>query len=309
MSDEKKKQPVMVDAVRVARPTSPPTPGSLAIWLVVESMVDAVPAELVVTPRIDLQAVAVTALGVTGELSDDAGLLARFAAVAAIGEIEPEIVEKVSRLAGAAWYARHRQMQAEFADSDAAVPEHLVTAGEELVGRMLKLAQYQFEGNATEWPVVQGVVPTRGHSRLANNLLTLSELYRRQPTVVASDAKNYRATDERDARKISEGIVAALAEGSASEAELWKGRSARIWTLLSRAYGDMQQLGRYFLRANPEAAAERFPSLVAEVRSAPTPRKAATPIATPTDGVHPPPSPQDATIAAAPAKSRRRRTR
>lgn len=255
MKSEDKKQPEAVDADRAARPTSPPTPGSLAIWLLMESQVDAVPADQVVAPRIDLQAAAVTTLSVTSDVGDDKALLKRFAAMAAIGEIEPEIVTRVARLAGAAWYARHRQMQAEASRTLAVVPEALVAQGDELLTRMLKLAQYHFEDHATEGALVAAINNARGHSRLANHLLSLSELYHRHPDVVSSDAKHYRKTDERDARKTSEAIVAALADDSASEVELWKGRSARVWTLLARAYGDMQYMGRWFLRANPELAA------------------------------------------------------
>ncbi len=93
---------------------------------------------------------------------------------------------------------------------------------------------------------------------------------------------NYRASDQRDARKTAGEIIKAFSDSGDSDAVLWKGRSARVWSLLLRSYEEVCGLCRWLLRETPAAAQARFPSLFAETRSAPsTPRKAEPPV-TPT---------------------------
>lgn len=287
------------------RPTSPPTPGSAESWRLVEAEVDGVSQGESTSPRVDLQDTAETAMKVVDDLSDDAALSARVAAIAATGEVAADLVTKTLRYASAAWYARHCQLLAEAAQRAETVPEALVTRGNELFARMHKLAEYHFADHGAEGPIVATLNAAPGHRRLANNLITLSELYGRHPDVVKGDAKNYQPTDQRDARKTAAEIIKALSDSEDSDAELWKGRCARVWTLLSRAYGELQALGRWLLRATPEEAAARFPSLIAEARSPASPRKPDAPAPTPpVDGAAP--------VVPAPvtkSASRKRRTR
>jgi hypothetical protein len=172
-------------------------------------------------------------------------------------------------------------MQAEDGERNEIVPEVIVTRANELFTRMHKLATYHFADHPDEGPIVVAMNAGPGHRKLANHLVTLSELYGRHPEVVKGDAKNYVASDARNARVAAGEIIEALSESETTEVKLWKGRSARIWTLLMRSYGEVQMLGRWLLRATPEAAAERLPSLVSEVRSAPVVRRADTPTPTP----------------------------
>jgi hypothetical protein len=95
-------------SVRVQHPTSPPMLGSPQAWAVVEAEADAVPADAVISPRIDLQAASETALSVVDDLSDDAALMARFKLIASTGEVSGELISQVRRYASGAWYARHR---------------------------------------------------------------------------------------------------------------------------------------------------------------------------------------------------------
>ncbi|MFO0646949.1 MAG: hypothetical protein U0326_11980 [Polyangiales bacterium] len=286
-------------------PTSPPTPGSAESWRLVEDEAEKLAPGEVVSPRVDLQDTAETALTVVDDLSDDAALAARIAAIAATGEVSADLISKTQRYAGAAWYARHRQLLAEAAQSMVVVPESLVTKGNEIFERMLKLAQYHFADHATEGAIVATINAAPGHRRLANNLITLSELYGRNRDAVKTDPKNYQPTDERDARKTAAEIIKALSVSEDSDAELWKGRCARVWTLLSRTYGELQSLGRWMLRATPELAAERFPSLISEARS-PAPRRPEAPAPTPpVDGA----APVVVTPAVTKPSPRKRRTR
>lgn len=284
------KNPESDGLTRTQRLTSPPMPGSPEIWRLVEAEVDAVPAGEAIAPRVDLQAASEVALTSLGDLGDDAALLARFNAVCATGEVDADVVTRTQRYAGAAWYARHRQLKAEAVQTSEIVPEALVSRADEVFGRMHALAQYHFKHDPELGPVLASMNRSPGHRKMANQLLSLSETYAKHSEKVAADPVNYRASDQRDARKAAGEIIKSLSDVGGSEVELWKGRSARVWSLLSRSYEEFAGLGRWLLRATPEAAMERFPSLVAESRSAATPRKVEVPVTPTPDGAVTPPA-------------------
>lgn len=283
---------------RTQRLTSPPMPGSPEIWRLVEAEVDAVAASEATTPRVDLQAASEVALTATGNLSEDPALLARFDVICATGEVAADLLTRTQRLAGGAWYARHRQLKAEAAETTAVVPEATVKRAEELFTRMQDLVTYHFKNDPEIGPEAAAMNRSPGHRKMANQLLSLSETYAKYPEKVASDPVNYRASDQRDARKTAGEIIKALSDSGASEVELWKGRSARNWSLLLRAYEEFASLCRWLLRATPEDAMERFPSLYAESRSAPVARKVDAPV---------PPTPDANGVVAAPAAKKTRR--
>lgn len=163
-------------SVRVQHPTSPPMLGSPQAWSVVEAEADAVAADAVIIPRIDLQAASEKALSVVDDLSDDAALMARFKLIASTGEVSSELISQVRRYASGAWYARHRQMQAEDGERTETVPEATLTRANELFTRMHKLATYHFADHPDEGPLVVVMNGAPGHRKLANHLVTLSEL-------------------------------------------------------------------------------------------------------------------------------------
>lgn len=112
--------------------------------------------------------------------------------------------------------------------------------------------------------------------RLANNLLNLADLCQTHRAVIEGDRVNYRATDADEAGRVASAIVTSLADTYTGGADVWGDRCARVWTLLSDCYEQVQAVGHYLLRATPGAARERFPSLVAGSRATPS-RKDATP--------------------------------
>jgi len=309
--------------------TSPPMLGTSDVWVTVQSLVDAVPAEEVQRPRVDLQVAAESALEVCDDVRGDATLYARFLAMASVGEFEPDAFRKLQRLAGAAWYARRMQLRAESTDTEATVPPALVTEGDAIVDRMLPVVTYYLGKSAEVAPVLAAISVASGHRRLANNLHNLADLYQSHRAVIEGDPVNYRAGDERDARRTASAIITALSDSSTREAELWGGRCARVWTLLSGSYARVQATGQYLLRETPDAAKERFPSLIAEARTAAQPRKApepAAPVADPANVAAPakpagpiadapavaspivaePATPRAGTAPAAPKRSRKR---
>ncbi|MFO0602886.1 MAG: hypothetical protein U0324_47610 [Polyangiales bacterium] len=297
--------------------TSPPRFGTGEVWSTLQSAVDAVPAERVQKPRVDLQAAAVTALSVCDDVRDDAALYARFLKQAEAGEFDAEGFRKLQQLAGGAWHARRMQLRAESGDTEETVPAALIEAGDELVGRMLPVARYHLAKVPAAASVVAGINTSRGHMRLANNLLNLAELYQTHRAVIEGDRVNYRATDADEAGRVASAIVTSLADTSAGGADVWGDRCARVWTLLSDCYEQVQAVGHYLLRATPDAARERFPSLVAGSRATPS-RKDATPAQPAADPATPgqpaadpqPAAPTEpATPRAAATPKRKRRTR
>lgn len=286
--------------------SSPPLYGSRDVWLAVASEVDAVPAEEAQRPRVDLQAAAECALAVCDGVRDDATLYGRFQALAAAGEADAEGFRKLQRYAGAAWHARRMQLQTESADGDALVPPAVVAQATELLTRMLPVVTYYVGSDPAIAPVLVTINQAPGHRRLANHLLYLADVYQAKRAALAGDTVHYRATDEDDARKAASAIVDALSDHSTGSHEQWSGRCARVWTLLSRCYEDVQAAGMFLLRGTPEVAKERFPSLVSEARSAPQPRKepdAPSPVADPAQPV----APMSAEAPAAKPRRRRRR--
>ena len=270
--------------------TSPPKIGTDEVWEAAQAEVDAVPQEEVQRPRVDLQPAAESALAVCDHVRGDAGLFARFQAQAAAGEFDPDGLRKLQRYAGAAWYARRMQVSVEGAESGANVPAAVIAAGEEIYGRMHAVVAYYLGKNPEAAPFIANLNSAPGHRRLANRLMTLADLYRDHRATVAVDTVNYRASDEQAARDTATVIVGALHDSGVSHAELWGARAARAWTLLSACYGEVQAVGLFLLRKTPDAAKERFPSLVAEARSPAQPRRPAEP-ATPVGPVADPAAP------------------
>ena len=242
--------------------TSPPKIGTDEVWESAQEEVDAVPQEEVQKPRVDLQPAAESALTVCDFVRGDAALYARFMGQAAAGECDPDGLRKLQRYAGAAWYARRMQVSVEGAESGANVPAAVIAEGEAIYGRMYAVVTYYLGKNPEAAPFIANLNSAPGHRRLANRLITLADLYRDHRATIEVDTVNYRASDEQAARDTATVVVGALHDSSVSHAELWGGRAARAWTLLSACYAEVQVVGLFLLRKTPDAAKERFPSQI-----------------------------------------------
>ncbi len=289
--------------LHVSTASLPPPSGARQAWDSVESEADALTEDEVESPRVDLQTASELVLRVASSVRADERLMARFLKLAGIDEFDADLFARLVTLAHAAWYAKHCQLEAEAQDNTAALAA-LVTEGEALRKRMFKLAEYNFSDHAVEASVVEQVPMGRGARNIANALVSLADLYDRHPSVVAKDSKNYRTIDVRDARRVVESIRRLLGAAGADAHELWTSRCSRVWVLLDRAYGELQSTGRWLMRRRPAAAAERFPSLVANSRSASKPRAKST-----TEGTAQPASPTEGAPVATEVKKRARRRR
>jgi len=287
--------------------------GTADNWRRVEADVLALPDEEVQKPRIDLQIASEVVLSVCDAVADDAALTARFQTLTEAKELSVGGLGKLRRYAAAAWYARRMQRTAEATEGEAVAPPELIAEGDAILGRMQLVAGYHLVKHPAVASVLSTVSAAPGHRRLANNLLNLADVYQEHRAAIAGDTVNYRATDERDARKVASSIITHLSDHAAPTADVWNNRCARIWTLLNTTYAEVQAAGQYLLWRKPDEAKARFPSLVAEARSPAQPRKAAEPAqpeppAQPTDGAPAQPAaPADATAPRAAKRKRRSR--
>lgn len=277
-------------------------------WTAVQSEAEALAEDEVESPRVDLQRAAPIARRVGEDVLSDAPLLARFVAQEQAREIEPGLPARLVTLADAAWHTRRQQLEAEATQGSATFSEVAEQAAT-VRARMQSLAEYYFGEDPTEGPLVRSVAGKQGALNTANALDAYADLYGRHHATVSRDTQKYRPTDARDARRLAREIRAGMASGDGSSYELWTGRCARVWTLLYRAYDEVQQTGSWMLRRTPEAAKERFPSMVERARA---PRRAAkkkneAPVVA-TDGTTAPATPA-AEPATAQNKPRRRRRR
>lgn len=275
-------------------------------WTAVQTQAESLAEDEVESPRVDLQRAAPIARRVGEDVLSDQTLLARFATQEEAGEIEPGLPARLVTLADAAWHARRQQLEAEAADGAVTFSATFEQAAT-VRARMQSLAEYYFNEDPTEGPLVRSVAGKQGAQNTANALDAYADLYARHHPTVSRDTQKYRPTDARDARRLAREIRAGMASGNSSRYELWTGRCARVWTLLYRAYDEVQQTGSWMLRRTPEAAKERFPSMVEQARA---PRRAAkkkdeAPV-TNADGTPATPAPA-ADTPAVKKKSRRRR--
>ncbi len=262
--------------------TTPPPGDAADAWKAVETEASTLSEQSLEPLHVDLQAAGETATAVVGDVRGDAALSTRFTRVIEIGELPKGALGRVVLLANAAWYVRHEQSLAESTHTRAQAPADLVERATELRVRMRKVGVYYLEKHVTDGPVVEAVGRKKGHRALANDLVTMADLYKRHHAVISKDTQNFRETDEADARALAADVRKALTTRGTPELALWTDRCVRVYTLLRKAYAAVQSTGRWLLRDTPEEAERRFPSLVAGSRSEPKARKKAAPV-TPVD--------------------------
>jgi hypothetical protein len=94
--------------------------------------------------------------------------------------------------------------------------------------------------------------------KLANHLLTLSQVHTRNRTTLSKDRK-WRESDLTRATELSQKILRAL---GTSETLGWSERAAVLLMMLHESYSDVRDTGRWIERARPAEAMARFPALV-----------------------------------------------
>jgi hypothetical protein len=230
-----------------------------AQWRAVAARVDALVHEPHPRVNVDPQEAADRVLASVRALCEDAALYRRFKVIAATGEFDFGAFERLLQHAPALWYARHQQLHEE-RQSAAVVPEAVVRRAVALRDAMARLARYHLEDHAEEGALVAALSASHERSVLANELLTLAELYARNADAVSSD-RRFVAADEAEARALSSQIRRSLGERYADGVR-WTDRVAVLWSLIQHDYNELRALGLWLLRARPEEARARLPPLV-----------------------------------------------
>lgn len=185
----------------------------------------------------------------------------RLEALARIEEFDLAHLDALPDLARAAYYVRHRLEQDDAVVSEGMLPLALVTRGQELRVRMLKVLGFFFDEDPAVGPRIAYIRKGSGYSDLADDLVALSELYRAHRKVLAGTLRHYRASDEKEAANTAAEIIRRLggeAEGSAELLDL----ARRAGVLLLRAYDEVAAAARFLCRGEPEVET-LFPSLFA----------------------------------------------
>jgi hypothetical protein len=232
---------------------------------------DALPPDAVQPPRVDAQAAALAALGVYAFVTQVAPVRRLFKGVASSGTFE---LENLARLRDVAFVVIRTRRQAEAAGvfaTAAKVPPALITAGQEVEKRMQSLLEYKYANDPEVAPILRQLSPGIGHRDLAEVLLGYAAIYERRAAEVAADTTHYRLGDVAEARRIAGEILGHLSASMSPKERVAYELHCRAWSLLQRTYAEVQALGRWLLRADPQGD-ERFPFLVAAGRTS-KPRK------------------------------------
>ncbi|WP_437599741.1 hypothetical protein [Sorangium sp. So ce590] len=240
---------------------------------------DAIPLAELDTPRLDLQAAAVQAIGVAETLSTPQ-LRQRIAAIAAAGALDAARIDGLESVAWATWFARYKFLLTSATHSGAALPATLVERAYETRARMLKTLEYHLDGDAEATAQLAHLRAGSGHLDLANDLSGAADMYRKHRDAIKDDKRNFRSEDEQDASALAEQILRLLGATATPEQTLWKGYQARAAKLLFRHYDEAVRVGRFlFYYDDPEG---RFPNLYTATRSTPaSPRPDKKPDASP----------------------------
>ncbi len=230
---------------------------------------DAIAVNDIKSPTIDVQEAAVVVLGIDGLLREPA-TQTKVAALVKAGLLDGKLLEDLPDVARTAWFSRYRLLQVSATHSDASLPVSLVEEALALRRRMLKTLDYNLDGDVEAMARLDAIRLGSGYLDLANDLLANADLYRERRSDIEHDQKNYRKTDEADARRLADKILRLLGAVTTPEQTLWKSNQARAFTLLLTHHEEARRAGRFLFYY--EDGDKLFPSLFSAVRSAPTPR-------------------------------------
>ncbi len=196
---------------------------------------------------------------VLGRIRRDARLYESLKTLAAVGLFDFEVLNRLQRAAPALWLVGHRA-KLERARGARAVDPALVERGAFVREEMARIARHLFGRDPIEAAAVNDLDHGNDHLRLANHLRYLHDLFVRHEARVARDAF-YDPAHVVDAKRIGDQLRDAL-DARESDEVRWVDRAAALWATVRADYAELQQVGRFLLRATPELAKETFPALV-----------------------------------------------
>jgi len=111
--------------------------------------------------------------------------------------------------------------------------------------RMLKTLDYNLDEDPDDIARLAGIHIGAGHLDMANDLLACADYYRERTSDIDHDKKNYRKTDEADARRLADKILRLLGAVTTPDQTLWKSYQARSFTLLLTHDEEARRVGRF----------------------------------------------------------------
>ncbi len=198
------------------------------------------------------------------------------------------LIARLESAALAGWYTRHHALLTSGTASEAKVPAALDGESLEVRNRMFKCAEYNLDDDVDEVKVIEHVRAGNGYLDRANDLYALANVYKRKRSALSADGRNWRADDEKRARRLHAELLRALGLTPGADGVDWVEMSARAWHLLRATYAEVEAVGRCLYRhENPD---KLFPNLVTVSRD---PRSPAKPEAPPApDAPHDPAKPE-----------------
>ncbi|WP_437730264.1 hypothetical protein [Sorangium sp. So ce1335] len=238
-------------------PIYDPAAGKKAIEALASQLDGLSEAELV-TVRMDVEAATYAALGVVGFVSSP-DVRARFARLPR-EEFDITHLDELGLACFATLHALAEARAAGALETDARLPEALVTEAVEVEGRMQALCEYQLADDPAIKPELDRLRPGTGHRDLANDLLGYARIYELRADVVKADRKHYRAGDAARARELAGVMIQKLSAALTPKAREAYDRYVRVWTLLCQRYDEVRAAALWLWRKNARVQ-ERFPSL------------------------------------------------
>lgn len=183
-------------------------------------------ADTLITLNTDLQDAAIRALAVARFLAEPEPIT-RFGLLSP-KLFDPKHITDLAPMALAAYHASNELRSARATSSEAKIPVDLADEAISVKTRMLKLAEYAFQGDAVISLEVADIRFGTGYKDLANDLVRLAKIYIAHQGILSKDAFTYRATDVDDARKLAQRILTELGNTRSIEETKWIDLSARM---------------------------------------------------------------------------------
>jgi hypothetical protein len=237
---------------------NPPPEDGAAAWRSVQQAVDALARGETTHVNLDLQDFADRAHVVVSDLTGNPKLLARFRRLSLADFFEFAVIDRLTQHLPALWYVGH--MQQEESDRPKRVSAKTLDDADQRRRRMHRVAFHYLEGDEDEAPRLKRIAFTNDQSKLANDLVTLADIYARHRALFVHDP-HFLTTDEVEARNDSLAIRRTRGESAGTEVT-WAERAAALFTIVQRDYKELRATGTWMLRDKPEDARARFPPMI-----------------------------------------------
>lgn len=231
-----------------------------ASFLELEAIILATTKDREITPRFSVLDASVVSI----RLAERAQI--HRALFAAIDEHSPGALDAFERLEKVARALRFIQTQLNNAQADdgaARIPEALVTEGDSLRARMLRVIDFVLGDDPKIAAAYERIRQGLGHRDRANDLEELSSIYEERADAIADDRIRYRREDLGRARELAAEMHRLLDTSKTGRAGEWAQLRAKATPLLLDAF---ERVARVMIAADFASPREDYPTLHAAIR-------------------------------------------